>query len=378
MITRCLAIFSIVTVGLMIPFPINAQAQEQAPPIDRPVIVRDNLDRITLLSQYQSHTSTVRGINFHPDGTQLYTVGRSGSDFDEMHYFTIESNDLALYDSVVLLPPPSTMLNVQFFNDEDNVMLTTDSGAFIWETQRNIVTSSIVQSLTSSAVNLGSNRVLVASGESGLIALWNITPNIPSQTSDAPPLPDDHVFTPMATLVTATQLGIPISDVSYDPIYRQMFVLGVNGNLYQYAIPAGFILEPPTRLPQPIQESRPESVARASKLIAPDHDGQWVAYAGSYRDVIVYDYMDEQHLLQYPMDSPVICLMTSPDSDILVIGENADEAELIFIETLGFQEIGRVQTEAPIHDCAYSPDGTLIATANPNGDVSLWGIETSP
>jgi WD40 repeat protein len=358
--------------GLALGFQIPVQAQQSQ--TDRLVITPDNISEINLLSQYQSHTSRIRGITFSSDGSRIITMGRDDSDFDELVYFDVESEQIISTGDFSSQVSPWAIFDIQFFNNSDNLMVTTDGAVFVWNTQNSqpSPTTTIVQSFASASESIGANRILVASGETGLLGIWSVATEIPSQPLDS----ERSDLTNIAHLLMARQLDTPISDIAYDEIHQQIFVLGTNGNLYQFPSPPGYSLSDPEIVAQPASEVRPETIARANHLIALAPETQWVAYAGSYRNVIIQDYVEDRLLSDYSLESPVICLVSSPNHRILVIGENAPEAELIFIDTLTFQEVNRINTEAPIQDCTYSPDGTLLATANTNGEVYIWGISS--
>lgn len=348
----------------------TVQAQESQ--TDRLVIAPDNINEINLLSQYRSHKARIRGITFSPDGSHIITMGRDDSDFDELVYFDVDTEQLVSADNFSSHISLSAMYDTQFFKNDNNMMVTvtTYGGVFVWNTQSSTPTTTIFQAFATSSERLRGTQILVASGDTGLLAIWRVTTSIPPQTLD-----DVHDrLTTIAHLIVATQLDTPISDIAYDDIHQQIFVLGTNGNLYQYPLPPGYILNDPEIVSQPAKEVRPERIARANHLITLAPEKQWVAYAGSYRNVLIQDYVENRLLYDYSIESPVICLASSPDQRILVIVENAPEAEIIFIDMLTFQEVNRINTEAPVQDCAYSPDGTLFATANTSAEVSIWGI----
>lgn len=357
---------------LIISFALGLQNTGQAQEFqtDREVITPDNVSEISLLSQYQSHTARIFGITFSPDGTYIITMGRNDLALDELVYFDVDAEQLASNGDFSRQISPSAMYATQFFNNENNMMVTTHGAVFVWNTQSNTPTTTIIQAFATASESLRANRILVASGETGLLAIWSVPTEIPSQTFDD----EQDRLASIADLLLATQLNTRISDIAYDDVHQQIFVLGAGGNLHQYPLPAGYLLSDPEVIPQPTQEIRPGTIARANHLIALAPEAQWVAYAGSYSNVVIHDYVEDRLLYDYSMESPVICLASSPNHRILVIVENAPEAELIFIDTLTFQEVSRINTGAPVQDCAYSPDGALFATANPNGEVSVWGI----
>jgi len=361
--------------SLMVLSPNVSMTQEtQAPHL---IITPENVDDISHLLDYQSHTSRTYGIAFDLEGRHLFAVGENeGENFSVFTVFSLENREFRIPEQ----PQLRGLQDVQFIAGslaiDETMLLIMNGNIVVWDILSDAPVGVISQNYSTITTHLGHRWILVASGETGLLSVWDIPSLPPSPTAEPPPPPPpEPPFDWIASLKGATQLDGPIADVGYDPVHG-ILVLGRDGNLHRLLLNEGFIFEHSETLPQePPVGAQPQVVARDKDLIAFDSEQEWIAYAGSYQDVVVYDYDEGQQLLRYPVDEFVVCLMTSPNKDLLVIGDNGPNATLIFINTSTFEEVGRVNIGSFISDCAFSPDGTMIATATEVGVTSLWGIQ---
>lgn len=99
-----------------------------------------------------------------------------------------------------------------------------------------------------------------------------------------------------------------------------------------------------------------------------------VAYAGPQQDVVIYNYDRDETLGGYELDYPVTCLTYSPAGDLLLIGSVASNTSLYVLDAVTLKEVTEIKTNENVTTCAFNTDGTLIATGNTSGQITLWGV----
>lgn len=194
---------------------------------------------------------------------------------------------------------------------------------------------------------------------------------------DGGSLPDpDTIYTPQGFLQSAFYIDEPINQIEIIPHSRDLLILTDRGRLDRYTIDSN-LQALSQRVTQPdLQESTSTIVVNPEggpRIVL--HPSQpLVAYAGSQRDIVVYDYATDLTVGRFGLNAPIACIAYNPDGTLLLTASVSSNSTLFILDPETLELIREIQTNENITTCSFSLAGNLIATGSATGFVSLWGI----
>jgi len=343
------------------------------PLTERSPITITNANQIGKFRSWQVTGDGFTSLSFSPDNAYLISTGNASEQTEAVRFWNIQGQDVTSTENLLEdFPRTASAVNARFSSDGQRFIAMVGMIG-IWDVQNRELIGRFYQDGASMATFAGDNTsVLVAGGYQ--VALWNIAADIPTPNETTPSTADLD-FDPFGVLITALQTSEAVIDVAFDPISYQGFILTESGRLYRYSNPEmrGTI----TVIPQEPQPDAPQPIYSSGNRLALDTTNYRAAYAGSHNDVIVYDYLNNQTLARFPLDVPVNCITYNSTGELLVIGDWAVESVLHIVSTATWETIAQINTGEILSRCAFSPDGTLIATGSSEGALVLWGIPSS-
>ncbi|MCA9895510.1 MAG: WD40 repeat domain-containing protein, partial [Anaerolineae bacterium] len=355
--------------------PDTLQAQSAALNNGRFTISPESIDQFNLINQWQLN-GIGAAVHFTPD-TQMLLASYAGESESNILFYAINGYEIEPAAFNLNMPQSDFSRNwnaLQFINNGDNLAASYSDGFFVWDLKTGDLTGRVLQGYTSGIAAYGNSHLWSYSHEARLAAWWKVNTKLPEPTTSDEGADNWELDPLISQLIMALRLHEAIVDMAI--LQDQIYLLGSSGLFYRFED----VFAEPEALPQTVQPERPEPIGGSSLITIPANT-QWVAYAGSYRDVVLYDIEHNNQIARYALDTPIGCLKASPDGRILLIVERSFEPNIIVLDaasvlyTGSLQEIARIPTDIPIGFCNLSPDGTLFATSDIEGNISLWGIQ---
>jgi WD40 repeat protein len=246
-------------------------------------------------------------------------------------------------------------------------------GAIIWDALSSRQIGSISVYYASSVVvysdNNNYNNDVIVGGINGLVSFWTF--NVPygpgGGYDETGILPADYTFnfTP-STLVSAFQVDGEVVQVAHDQ--NTSFALTRSGALYMYA--GGGM----TKLTYEQISFPDEPLKDIGIYMVLDRNHQRVFYLQSHNGIRVYDYGNRWPVTGLIVEEGITCLALSPDGNVLVMGDTAENGTLHLYNTETFMPIGEINTGHTLTSCTFNQDGTLLALGDAEGQIALWGV----
>jgi WD40 repeat protein len=245
----------------------------------------------------------------------------------------------------------------------------------VWDVSSGSPVARVPQVSAVSAALAGDYGIVVVGGLNRVVGLWIIMPPWDYIESGSFPADFNYTFTE-SDLLTAFHADEAIVQVLNNPNTTQSFALTIDGTLYIYTPSnepeAPFISA--LQAPQPVPSEPLAGDGIGGPYIALKPRSQLLAYAGSYRDVVIYDMLQNRTMTRFPLESPVACVMYNPSGDLLVTANWSEDSSLHITDSTRGRMIAQVDTGQRVVSCTFSPDGTLIATGDGEGRIALWGV----
>ena len=105
-------------------------------------------------------------------------------------------------------------------------------------------------------------------------------------------------------------------------------------------------------------------------------DSRWIATGSEDRTIILWDANGQLRQEWAVHSNGIYSLEFSPDGRYLAYASRGDEIE---IWDLGQEAYLATTLKSPTPNCtncAWSPDGTILATSRNNGSLCFWDMET--
>ena len=349
---------------------------------NREVITAANANRLGKLRELQAHFQMITGIAFIPTTTHFITTGWENTDErpQPLRIWDMRNNQIVevenyFEDSQRLLNGVSGELSV---SPDGTRLVLSGYGVEVWDTQTGRLMGRVLQSGSAHSVIDSSNQTLLVGGMWRMIGIWLIPAVIPSEGPDAPPLPADYVYDPQGFLAGIFQIGEDVDQLAISSSTGHMFVLTDSGRLliYKRVNEIDYDL---TVVPQaPLQDAQSVwgkiwGIKGGHKMVLNEARHE-LTYIDRNRDVIVYDYVNNEVVDQYPRDDPTACLNYSPDGRLLLLTDWGWDMSLQLIDTTTHETLASIITGQVINSCTLSWDGKLIATGDTEGKIVLWGV----
>jgi WD40 repeat protein len=176
----------------------------------------------------------------------------------------------------------------------------------------------------------------------------------------------------MSTPSVAPFSGHPgwVSSVAYSPDGQCLAVAGAGGAVSVWDARSGALRQRLVGHPTAITDV----------VFSPD--GSRLATAGEDRTVRVWDAASGSEVLCVPIPERTTAVAYHPDGSALAIADDA--GGIMLADASGGRIWRRIvhpgrpwwTTDASVHDVAFSPDGTRLATAGNDGSARVWDVDT--
>ena len=342
-----------------------------------PIINVAQIGQVAELQSWQAHTEFVEGIDFSPDQTHLVTTGHdpiNGS--NPIRLWDLQGNTLIELEFEGIQPFASAT-TVHFSQDGQYIVTSLGiNSTIVWNVSNGTQVAQIGQGAIDTVFADSSNIIIAR--EDGLIGIWNISlsPSSNTQGQEAVNMgvPTETLVTSQSEiLVTAFQIGEPVRGVAFSPNTRKVFVLGQSGNLniFTWEVINGTL--------QTVKQEPQATPAKplpglTGPRIALKPSSSWVAYTASPQDIVIYDYLQETSVAHYNLDTPISCMMFSPNGEILIVADQAEASSIHIFDADTGELLVMLPTQGTVTSCAFNTSGTLFATGNSDGEITIWGI----
>ncbi len=351
---------------------------------NRTVITAANVARIEPLYTWQAHSSIysaeipdiarISSLIFNPATGQLISSAANGDNTGiGIRLWDITEGNVNAIGNVFELDPgrsPFILNSLQISPDGELISGAVGPEEYIWTTG-GVLVGNIGQLSSTTAAVLDNSSVLIG-GENGTIGIWAFYADMNGLRQE-----DGYFIPTSGQLMSALSVNEPVVQVSSD-IYqygRHYFVLTRSGKFYKYLFDGiqSEVLLVEQENPGVMSEWLvPGRVLMAFRKVRPV-----VTFAGRYRDLVSYNYIDNEVIARYPLTQPARCLAYSADGDLLMVSEDDPNGRLYLLDAFNQQISIELEVDTLVTSCAFSADGTWMATGDQNGEITLWGVAGS-
>jgi len=348
---------------------------------ENPLITAANAAQLTPLRTWQAHVQNISSLSFSADQQHLLSTGNDQlngtSPFRVWNRKSGQEVELA-FEGI----QPFAFAWTGQYSDDGLYILGSIGGVLgtsIWRASDGSRVIRIGQDgIDTEFVKLmGSDYMVIIGQEDGFVGVWGVSLFSPEDNPERAAMGftyENLVEYQQEYLSTAFHIGEPLSSLTFNPDTRQVVALAQSGNLsvftlqYPYGTLEAIQLEVPTNSPEA------ESISVGDSKIALKSNSSIYAFAGSYQDVVFWDYVTKATIARQTFENPIDCLTFSPDGELLIVTDYAVTSTIHILNASTGESLAVLNPGNSVTSCAFSPDGTLFATGSFDGEITLWAV----
>jgi WD40 repeat protein len=347
---------------------------------ENPLITKANAAQLKPLRTWQAHVGYVSSLSFSPNNLHLVSTG------DDMAQGTSpirvwERNNGQPVDITFEGIPAFASSPEAHYSPDGQYILGMASSPTIWNASDGKRQARIGQDgiRIDFAQKTMDYRIVVGRSD-GLIGIWNV-PLMGPITPEAAMMGltiEDVAEYQKEKLFTAYQIGEPLIDLAANPHKDQVFALMGNGSLNIVtweAFENGTIIKTKSETITPEPQAEPvEPIGTGGSKITFDPHENVLAFADNHRDVMLWNTEKRETIARYASQEPITCITFNPNGELLIVTNYAVASTIQVLDSSIGDVLMTLNPENSIMSCAFSPDGTLLATGSADGMITIWGL----